>query len=316
MKILDFEKPIYEIDKKIQELKKMLGEDSQLEEEISNLERRARELKEKIYKNLNRWQKVQLARHPDRPHAVDYIKGMVQDFIELHGDRNFRDDPSIITGLGFIDDYKVAIIAEEKGRDTKEKIWRNFGMPHPEGYRKAMRIMRLADKFRIPVITLVDTPGAFPGIGAEERGQAQAIAESIKLMLKLRVPVITAIIGEGGSGGALAIAVANVVLALRYSIYSVISPEGCASILWRDSTRAPEAAEALKLTAEDLFEFGIVDEIVEEPPGGAHWDPHVAVENLKVALLKHLKSLLRLSPEKLKKHRMEKFRSFGVFADK
>ncbi len=315
MYLLDFEKPIYEIERKIDELKALVEEHPELKRELEELQKRAERIKKRVYTNLTRWQKVQLARHPDRPHAIDYIKGMVSDFVELHGDRNFRDDPSIITGLGKIDGIKVAIVAEEKGRDVNERVYRNFGMPHPEGYRKAMRVMGLADKFGLPIISLVDTPGAYPGIGAEERGQAMAIAESLKFMLKLKTPIVVAVIGEGGSGGALAIAVGDVLLAMQFSIYSVISPEGCAAILWRDGKLAPKAAEALKLTADDLYELGIVDEVVPEPPGGAHRDPETAILNLKNAILKHLNTLMKIDGDRIMQMRRERYRKIGFFKE-
>jgi len=312
---LEFERPILEIEKEISELKKLAKDNLNLWSEIRELEEKAEKLKEKIYSNLTRYQKVQIARHPDRPHTSDYIKLIFSDFLEIHGDRSFRDDPSIICGFARLEGYKLMLVGEEKGKTTQDKIYRNFGMPHPEGYRKAMRAFRLADKFGLPIVTFVDTPGAYPGIGAEERGQAQAIAESIRCMLQLSVPVIVVIIGEGGSGGALAIAVGNRVLALEHSIYSVISPEGCASILWRDSGKAMEAAEALKLTAQDLFEFGIVDEIIPEPLGGAHWDPNLTASNLKEALLRNLELYKDFDREKVKEERIKKFRSFGVFKE-
>ncbi len=315
MYLLDFEKPIYEIERKINELKALVEEHPELKAELEQLQKRAEKIKEQVYANLTRWQKVQLARHPDRPHAIDYIEGMMEDFIELHGDRNFRDDPSIITGIGKIEGIKVAIVAQEKGRDVDEKVYRNFGMPHPEGYRKAMRVMKLADKFHLPIVSIVDTPGAYPGIGAEERGQAMAIAENLKFMLQLKTPIVVAVIGEGGSGGALAIAVGDVLLAMQFSIYSVISPEGCAAILWRDGKLAPRAAEALKLTAQDLFELGIVDEIVPEPLGGAHRDPMVAINNLKSAILKHLERLMEIEPEKLMHMRRERYRKIGFYRE-
>ncbi len=315
MYLLDFEKPIYEIERKIDELKALVEEHPELKRELEELQKRAERIKKRVYANLTRWQKVQLARHPDRPHAIDYIKGMVSDFVELHGDRNFRDDPSIITGLGKIEGIKVAIVAEEKGRDVNERVYRNFGMPHPEGYRKAMRVMELADRFGLPIVSLVDTPGAYPGIGAEERGQAMAIAENLKFMLRLKTPIVVAVIGEGGSGGALAIAVGDVLLAMQFSIYSVISPEGCAAILWRDGKLAPKAAEALKLTADDLYELGIVDEVVPEPPGGAHRDPETAILNLKNAILKHLKSLMKIDGDKIMQMRRERYRKIGFFKE-
>jgi acetyl-CoA carboxylase carboxyl transferase subunit alpha len=309
---LEFEKPIYEIEKEIAELKKLAKDNLNLWAEVRELEEKATKLREKIYSNLSRYQKVQIARHPDRPHTSDYIKMIFTDFMEIHGDRSFGDDPSIITGFATIGPFKVMLIGQEKGKTTQDKIYRNFGMPHPEGYRKAMRVMRLADKFGLPVVTLVDTPGAYPGIGAEERGQAQAIAESIRTMLQISVPIIAVIIGEGGSGGALAIAVGNRVLALEHSIYSVISPEGCASILWRDASKAKEAAEALKLTAQDLYQFGIVDEIIPEPLGGAHWDPQLTAENVKKALLSNLERYKGFDREHVLRERREKYRNYGV----
>jgi len=309
---LEFEKPIYEIEKEIAELKKLAKDNLNLWAEVRELEEKATKLREKIYSNLSRYQKVQIARHPDRPHTSDYIKMIFTDFMEIHGDRSFGDDPSIITGFATIGPFKVVLIGQEKGKTTQDKIYRNFGMPHPEGYRKAMRVMRLADKFGLPVVTLVDTPGAYPGIGAEERGQAQAIAESIRTMLQISVPIIAVIIGEGGSGGALAIAVGNRVLALEHSIYSVISPEGCASILWRDSSKVKEAAEALKLTAQDLYQFGIVDEIIPEPLGGAHWDPQLTAENVKKALLSNLERYKGFDREHVLRERREKYRNYGV----
>ncbi len=309
---LEFERPIYEIEKEIAELKKLAKDNLDLWSEVRELEEKATKLREKIYSNLTRYQKVQIARHPDRPHTSDYIKMIFSDFLEIHGDRAFGDDPSIITGFATIDSFRLMLIGQEKGKTTQEKIHRNFGMPHPEGYRKAMRVMRLADKFGLPIVTLVDTPGAYPGIGAEERGQAQAIAESIRTMLQVSIPIIVVIIGEGGSGGALAIAVGNRVLALEHSIYSVISPEGCASILWRDASKAKEAAEALKLTAQDLYEFGIVDEIIPEPLGGAHWDPQQTAENLKISLIENLKRYENFDRDQVLNERREKFRKYGV----
>jgi acetyl-CoA carboxylase carboxyl transferase subunit alpha len=315
MRLLDFEKPVYDIEKRIEELRALLKDHPELEGEIKNLEEQAKRIKEKIYTRLTSWQKVQLARHPDRPHSIDYIEGMTEEFIELKGDRLFRDDPSIIGGLAKIEGKPIVIIGQEKGRSTKEKIHRNFGMTHPEGYRKANRLMKLAEKFNLPVLTLVDTPGAYPGIGAEERGQAMAIAESLKTMLSLKTPFISVIIGEGGSGGALGIALGDVVLALEYSIYSVISPEGCASILWKDGKEAPKAAEALKLTAKDLLELKIIDEIVPEPEGGAHRDPEGAIQTLKEYVVKHLENLEKKRIETLLKRRRERYKKYGVFKE-
>ncbi len=314
-RLLDFERPIYEVEKKINELKEKVKESPELEKEIKELEERARRLKEKVYRNLTRWQIVQIARHPDRPHFIDYIHLIFKDFVELHGDRNFRDDPSIIGGLATLENHKVMIIGQEKGRDTKEKIYRNFGMPHPEGYRKAKRLMLLAEKFGLPVITFVDTPGAYPGVGAEERGQAFAIAENLKVMLSLKTPLITVVIGEGGSGGALAIALGDRVFALKYTIYSVISPEGCASILWRDGKQAPRAAEALKLTAQDLYSFGIIDGIIEEPLGGAHNDINWTAEKIKSTILKAVEELLPTPAGKLIEARREKYVRIGKYVE-
>ena len=316
MRSLDFEKPIVEIEEQIKALEKEASDNEDVKRALMRLKERAEELKQHIYSNLTRWQTVQIARHPDRPHAVFYIHHVFDNFTEIHGDRNFRDDPSIITGFGYFEGKKVAVIAEEKGQDTKDKIYRNFGMPHPEGYRKAMRLMDLADRFRIPIISLVDTPGAYPGIGAEERGQSQAIAESIRKMLKIKVPFVSVIIGEGGSGGALAIAVADRVLAMEYAIYSVISPEGCASILWKDAKKANEAAEALKLTAKDLKKFGIIDDIIPEPLGGAHRDPMTTLKNFKNFVLKHLEEIEKIHPDKLLALRREKYASMGSFVEK
>ncbi|HOK23691.1 MAG TPA: acetyl-CoA carboxylase carboxyltransferase subunit alpha [Candidatus Hydrothermia bacterium] len=309
---LEFERPILEIEKEIAELKRIAKDNLEVWGEIRELEERAVKLREKIYLNLNRYQKVQIARHPDRPHTMDYISSVFSDFVEIHGDRSFGDDPSIVCGFATVESYKIVFVGEEKGRSTQDKIFRNFGMPHPEGYRKAIRVIKLADKFGLPVVTFVDTPGAYPGIGAEERGQAQAIAESIKTMLQIAVPVIVVIIGEGGSGGALAIAVGNRIIAMEHAIYSVISPEGCASILWRDSTRSKDAAEALKLTAQDLFEFGIIDEIIPEPLGGAHRAPDVASRYLKEYLVKNLRLYENFDRKKVKDERHSKFRKFGV----
>lgn len=316
MRVLDFEKPIVEIEEQIKALEKESAGNEEVQKALMRLKERALELKKNIYANLTRWQIVQIARHPDRPHAITYIHNVFDNFTEIHGDRNFRDDPSIITGFGYIDKKRFAIIAEEKGQDTKDKIYRNFGMPHPEGYRKAQRLMDIADRFNIPIVSIVDTPGAYPGIGAEERGQSQAIAECIRKMLKIKVPFVAVVIGEGGSGGALAIAVADRVLMMEYSIYSVISPEGCASILWKDAKKADEAAEALKLTAKDLKEFGIIDDIIPEPLGGAHRDPITSINDFKRYVLKHISELEKLSPEERLRLRREKYRSMGTFTEK
>lgn len=312
MKLLDFERPIYEIEQRLKDLKKLIQKHPELEEEIKVLEKQALNLRQKIYSNLSRWQIVQIARHPDRPHAMDFIEQMTEDFIEIHGDRYFGDDPAMVTGIAKIEDERFAIIAEEKGRDTRERIKRNFGMPNPEGYRKGERIMQLAEKYKLSLLTLVDTPGAYPGIGAEERGQARAIATSISRMLSTKVPIITVIIGEGGSGGALAIAVGDIVLALQYSIYSVISPEGCAAILWRDSAHASEAAEVLKLTAEDLKEFGVVDHVIPEPLGGAHWNSKETIEATKSAILLFSAELKKVSLEEILNKRRQRYLKYGI----
>ncbi len=308
---LDFERPIVELEKKIEELKGLKGVD----EEITRLESQAKRLKKKIYSNLSRWQRVQLARHPRRPYPLDIIPLITEDFIELHGDRRFGDDWAVVSGIAKFDKFNVAIVAQQKGRDTKEKIKRNFGMPHPEGYRKALRIMKMAAKFAMPIINMVDTPGAYPGAEAEERGQAEAIATNLFECAVLPVPIVVLILGEGGSGGALAIAVGDRILMLENSIYSVISPEGCASILWRNSSKNKEAAEALKITAADLVKLNIIDEIVPEPLGGAHLDPEQTAKNIKDALIKHLDELTKIPIDKLIPLRISKFQNMGVYKE-
>ncbi|BBB32301.1 acetyl-CoA carboxylase carboxyl transferase subunit alpha [Thermotomaculum hydrothermale] len=307
---LPFEKELVNYHKKL-ETAETFGK----ENEIKEIKAKIEELRKKIYKNLDEWQIALVARHPNRPYFLDYVERIFSDFIELHGDRNFGDDKAIVGGFAFLDDIPVCIIGQQKGRDTKEKIYRNFGMPKPEGYRKALRIMKMAEKFKRPIITFVDTPGAYPGIDAEERGQAEAIARNLLEMSKLRVPVITVIIGEGGSGGALGIAVANRVLMLEYSIYSVISPEGCASILWKDAAKADEAARALKFTANHLKKYGIVDEIVPEPIGGAHVDYDKTAEVLKEYLLKNLESLNSVPVPEIVNDRYLRFRRIGEFQE-
>ncbi|MEO0103865.1 MAG: acetyl-CoA carboxylase carboxyltransferase subunit alpha [candidate division WOR-3 bacterium] len=304
---LDFEKPIAKLIEKIEEAKKNGNEDK-----IKKLENALIKVKKKIFEKITPWQRVLLARHPQRPYTLDYIERITEDFIELHGDRRFGDDLAIVGGLGKIEDIGCVIVGHQKGRDTKEKLKRNFGMPHPEGYRKALRIMKLGEKYNLPIISFIDTPGAFPGIGAEERGQAQAIAETIKEMSLLTVPIVVVVIGEGGSGGALAIAIGNRVLMMENAIYSVISPEGCASILWRDGSKAEKAAEMLKLTAQDLLKFGIIDEIVKEPLGGAHQNWEEAAAILKEAILRNLRELIKLSKEEILNKRIEKFRRMGI----
>lgn len=314
---LDFERPILELESRIAELRQ-LAEEGQtgLMGELAKLERRAQKLQAEIFRDLSRWQMVQLSRHPKRPYSLDYIQALFTDFMELHGDRRAGEDPAIVAGFARFDGEPVLVIGHQKGRTTKENMLRNFGMPRPEGYRKALRLMELADRFRRPIFTFIDTPGAYPGIGAEERGQAEAIAYNLEVMARLQVPVISTVIGEGGSGGALAIGVGNRVLMLQYGVYSVISPEACSSILYRDPTKAERAADALKLTAPDLAGFGIVDEVVEEAPGGAHRDYQKTAENLGAALRRHLAELKKLGPEALVADRYEKFRAMGVFDDK
>ncbi len=284
-------------------------------DEANKLQGKINELRADIYKNLDEWEIAQVARHPNRPYAYDYIEGIFEDFIELHGDRNFGDDKAIVGGFARLGSRTVCVLGHQKGRDTKEKIYRNFGMSRPEGYRKAMRLMKMAEKFHKPIVTLVDTPGAYPGIDAEERGQAEAIARNLKDMAALTVPVVTVIIGEGGSGGALGIAVANRVLMLEYSIYSVISPEGCASILWKDAAKAPEAARALKFTGPHLSKYGIVDEVIPEPVGGAHADPARTIQSVGEFVEKHLNQLETMADTELLEDRYQKFRAMGKFIE-
>lgn len=311
---LDFEKPIVELERKIQELKNFTSNKKiDLSSEIKRLEEKLELLKASTYQGLNSWQRVQIARHPQRPYTLDYINLLMSDFLELHGDRKFSDDKAIIGGFVKIDGEEFVIIGHQKGRSTKENLMRNFGCAHPEGYTKALRLMKLAQQFDLPILSFIDTPGAYPGIGAEERGQAQAIALNLREMAKISVPIIVVVIGEGGSGGALGIGVGDRILILENAYYSVISPEGCAAILWKNSGKAPEAAEALKLTAEDLLGLGIVDEIIKEPLGGAHRQPQETAQNLKEAIKRHLKELQAVSSrEQLLKTRYEKFRRMGV----
>ncbi len=314
--VLEFERPLLELEYQIAELRDIANAANiDYSEEIARLEKKAEEKRQSIFSNLSRWQRVQLARHPERPYSLDYIERICDSFMELHGDRRYADDHAIVAGLGKIDGRSVMIIGQQKGRDTKNKIYRNFGMPNPEGYRKALRLMTLAEKFGKPVVTLIDTPGAYPGIGAEERGQAEAIARNLFEMAKLSVPVISIVIGEGASGGALGIGVGDKLLMLENCWYSVISPEGCAAILCRDRANAPQAAEAMKLTPPDLIEQGIIDEIIPEPPGGAHRDYDAAAANVKTAILRHLDSLEKLSPEELVEQRIEKFSRMGFWEE-
>ncbi|WP_298268326.1 acetyl-CoA carboxylase carboxyltransferase subunit alpha [Geobacter sp.] len=312
---LEFEKPIVELEKKIQELIEIAGDNEELKSEVGTLEKRVDKMRETVFANLSRWQMTQVARHINRPFTLDYLNLIFTDFVELHGDRLFGDDHAIVGGPARLDGEPVMVIGHQKGRDTKEKVYRNFGMPNPEGYRKALRLMEMAERFRMPIITFVDTPGAYPGIGAEERGQAEAIARNLREMASLTVPIIVVIAGEGGSGGALAIAVGDRVLMLQYSIYAVISPEGCAAILWSDGTKGEQAAEALKLTAWDLKELDVIDEIVAEPLGGAHRDHEAMARTLHDALSRHLKELKGISPEQLVEERYQKFRKMSRFAE-
>jgi acetyl-CoA carboxylase carboxyl transferase subunit alpha len=313
---LDFEKPVLELEQRIQELREQVKANGlDAGGELAELEDKAEALRREIYANLTAYQRVQLARHPRRPYALDYIQACFTEFRELHGDRHFADDRAIVAGPALLEGRPVMVIGQQKGRDTKENLLRRFGMPNPEGYRKALRLMQTANRFRMPIVTLVDTPGAYPGLGAEERGQAEAIAVNLREMAKLEVPVVTAVIGEGGSGGALAIAVADVVILFENSVYSVISPEGCASILWRDGKKAPQAAEALKLTAPDLVRLGVVDGVMPEPIGGAHRDPAAAAGTLKAELLRHLAALDGVSGEQRVARRLAKYRGMGVFRD-
>jgi acetyl-CoA carboxylase carboxyl transferase subunit alpha len=311
--MLEFERKIEEISKRIEELKSLLSEHPEFKKELDALSERKKILIQKIFSNLSAWDIVQIARHPERPHSKDIIERVFDDYFELHGDRLFGDDPAIIAGIAKLSSYKVVFVGQEKGRGTKERTFRNFGMPHPEGYRKALRIFKIAEKFSFPLITFVDTPGAYPGIGAEERGQAWAIALNIFEMLRLKVPIIVFIIGEGGSGGALAIAVGDRIYALEYSIYSVISPEGCASILWRDSKKADKSAEALKLTSNFLKNFKIIDDIIKEPEGGAHRDWDETASRIKEVIIRDIEILREKDISDLIKERRERFRNIGFF---
>jgi len=301
-------------EEKLEEMRESSGS-LNIEKDILRLESKVAQLKEELYKGLTRWQRVQLARHPDRPFTLDYINLMTEDFVELHGDRHYADDKAIVGGFAKLGKYKVMIIGQQKGRDTKSNVYRNFGMANPEGYRKALRLMKLAEKFNKPVITLLDTPGAYPGLEAEERGQAEAIARNLFEMSRLRVPIVVVVIGEGASGGALGIGVGNRILMLQNCWYSVISPESCSSILWRSWDYKEQAAEALKLTAPDLLEQKIIDRIIEEPLGGAHKDHKAAADNLKKALIQELNTLVKLKPEKLVQDRIQKFGSIGEFVE-
>lgn len=311
---LDFEKPIAELERKIEELTLFTSSGNiDLEDEILKLHKKADQLRTEIYSRLTPWQKAQISRHPNRPYTLDYIQAICRDFLEMHGDRAFADDPAIVGGMAKLDDVKIVVVGHQKGRTTREKIQRNFGMPNPEGYRKALRLMKFAEKFGKPLITFIDTPGAYPGIGAEERGQGESIARNLFVMSQLSTPIVSVVIGEGGSGGALALGVADRILMLEHATYSVISPEGCAAILWNDGTKAPEAAELLKLTAQDLFQMGVIDEVVEEPIGGAHRDPRRAAELLKDAIVRNLAEVMSMPIDQLVTKRYEKFRRIGIY---
>jgi acetyl-CoA carboxylase carboxyl transferase subunit alpha len=313
--VLDFERPVVELERKIDELRQFAHSSKELEREIQTLQTRVLELQQEIFADLTPWQKVLLSRHPGRPYTLDYLERLVTGFIELHGDRCFGDDPAIVGGLGEFEGLPVVCIGHQKGRSTKENVNRNFGMPKPEGYRKALRLMELGARFGKPIVCFVDTPGAYPGVDAEERGQAEAIARNLEVMSRLPVPIVCAVIGEGGSGGALALGVADRILMLEYATYSVISPEGCASILWRDDDMKAEAAAAMKMTAPDLERLGIVDEVVPEAPGGAHRDFDGTAGNLGQALRRHLGELAGLSADGLRERRYAKFRQMGAFVE-
>lgn len=311
---VEFEKPIVELEQQIEHLKR-LAADRQLDvnDEIEPLETKLADLRREIYQQLTPMQRVQVARHPKRPYTLDYLQMVFTDFVELRGDRLYRDDPAIVGGWARLNDRPVVVIGHQKGRDTKENLQRNFGMPHPEGYRKALRLMQMAERFQAPVITLIDTPGAYPGLGAEERGQAEAIARNLEEMARLMTPIIAVVTGEGGSGGALALGLADRVVMLENAVYSVISPEGCAAILWKDATQKERAAESLKLTTEDLLQLDVIDEVVREPDGGAHADPDQAAARLKAVLERHVNELEDVDPDKLVKQRADKYRKMGRY---
>jgi acetyl-CoA carboxylase carboxyl transferase subunit alpha len=312
---MDFEKPVIELEKKIDELSTFQAEKKiDLSSELKRLGDKLALLRKDIYGNLSPWQKVQVARHPQRPYTLDYVGMIMTDFLEIHGDRSFADDKALVGGFAKLDGHKVMVLGHQKGKDTKENLKRNFGCAHPEGYRKALRLMQLAEKFDVPIVIFIDTPGAYPGIDAEERGQAQAIALNLREMIHLRVPIIATVIGEGGSGGALGIGVADRVFVLENAYYSVISPEGCAAILWKSGAKAPDAAEVLKLTGPDLIKLGIIDEVIPEPLGGAHRDPAKMAVSIKEVIKRHLKELMPINKDKLLDLRYQKFRVMGKTA--
>lgn len=315
--LLEFEKPIVELEEKLSGMKELAKDsDADVEEAISTLEKKIEKLKKETFQNLTRWQRVQLSRHPERPYTLDYIYGMTSDFIELHGDRTVKDDKAMVGGLATIDNHTFMIVGQQKGRNTKQRQLRNFGMANPEGYRKALRLMKIADKFNIPIVALIDTPGAYPGLEAEERGQGEAIARNLKEMFMLNVPIINIVIGEGASGGALGIGIGDRVLMMENTWYSVISPESCSSILWRSWEYKEQAAEALKLTANDMLEKGLIDRVIKEPLGGAHADVQASIKVVKKAILDNYKELSKIKPEKLKAARIEKFVSMGEVVEK
>ncbi len=316
LNFLDFEQPIAELEAKIDELR-FVGDDSEvnINEEVARLKSKSDSLTRSIFSKLSAWQIAQVARHPGRPYTLDYLELIAPDFQELHGDRMYADDLAIVGGLARLDDRPVMLVGHQKGRDTKERVRRNYGMPKPEGYRKAQRLMRLAEKFALPVVTFIDTTGAYPGVGAEERGQSEAIASSLYLMAGLRTPILSIVIGEGGSGGALAIGVADRLLMLQYSVYSVISPEGCASILWKSADKAQEAAEAMRITADSLEKFGLVDEVLDEPLGGAHRNPAQTAETIRAALVRHLDELTSLTLDQLLEARRQRIAGFGQYKE-
>ncbi|WP_291490221.1 acetyl-CoA carboxylase carboxyltransferase subunit alpha [Desulfurella sp.] len=310
MFIYDFERPIYEIEEEIENLRQMAQNSSiDVHQEIEALERKKNEIIKKEFENLSIDKVIKIARHPNRPYTLDFVNYIVKDFVEVHGDRLFADDKAIVTGFGYIDKYKVAIIGHQKGRNTKENLYRNFGMANPEGYRKSQRVMKLAEKFNLPIVTFVDTPGAYPGVGAEERGQSEAIARNLYIMSGLKVPIICIITGEGGSGGALALSVGDKIAMLEFAIYGVISPEGCSSILWRDGNHVVEAAKAMHVTAKDLYNLKVIDDIIQEPLGGAHRNPQQAAYSIKNYIIDNLKELTRNNAKKLLDKRWEKWRA-------
>ncbi|HNX91207.1 MAG TPA: acetyl-CoA carboxylase carboxyltransferase subunit alpha [Candidatus Omnitrophota bacterium] len=314
--VLEFEKPIIELEKKIEELRKFTQkEEIDLSDEITKLTGRLEHLRKNIFDNLTPWQKVQLARHPNRPYTLDYVSMIMEGFMEIHGDRHFGDDRALITGIARFEGQSVMVMGHQKGRDTKENLMRNFGCAHPEGYRKAMRLMNMAEKYKLPIVTFIDTPGAYPGVGAEERGQAEAIAYNLRAMSGLTVPIVVFVIGEGGSGGALGIGVGDRVFVLENAYYSVISPEGCAAILWKDRARTPDAAMSLKLTGVDLLKMGVIDGVIPEPLGGAHRNPEDTAKEIKKMLKKSLDELLPLPVEKLVEQRYNKYREIGVYKE-